>query len=500
PGAALVNLTQTPIVAYPTLAAKFDDWGGASKQMLRALGDVRRGMGRKEVLSYAKGKAHPSLPANLTAEERLAFEAWTLAGARDVTRAHNLAGIGDTDSLQNNPVFNRSMGVISSAFHMAEVVNRDVTLLASYRLARLKGQGHAQAVTSADKVTTDSHLDYSNANRARYMQGNTAKLLLMFRSYSQGITYLLARSVFQAVKGEKPAVRREARQRLAGVLGMTFAFSGAVGMPMLGVGYAVANMVAALFGDDDEPWDAETEFRGFLHQALPAPLAASIDRGPVNALTGLDFASRVSLNELWIRTPNRDLDGAGLYQHIVEQLIGPIGGIASSPFTAADQLQEGHYHRALEAMSPKFVRDGLKAMRYAEDGVTTRRGDSVLPADEDLGAWGLVWQGMGLSPDKVRAAWETTNMLKNYERHVIDRRRTLQSAIALGIIEGDTEAVGDLMPRVRAWNAKMPEELRINSRTVRASVQSRQRYSEKAQSGVVLLPGLEDLRERVGVR
>ncbi|MGB5830824.1 MAG: PLxRFG domain-containing protein, partial [Thiohalocapsa sp.] len=92
PGAALVNLTQTPIVAYPTLAAKFDDWGGASKQMLRALGDVRRGMGKKEVLSYAKGKAHPSLPANLTAEERLAFEAWTLAGARDVTRAHNLAG------------------------------------------------------------------------------------------------------------------------------------------------------------------------------------------------------------------------------------------------------------------------------------------------------------------------------------------------------------------------------------------------------------------------
>ncbi|MGB5834828.1 MAG: hypothetical protein WBG92_22975 [Thiohalocapsa sp.] len=92
----------------------------------------------------------------------------------------------------------------------------------------------------------------------------------------------------------------------------------------------------------------------------------------------------------------------------------------------------------------------------------------MLPADEYLGAWGLAWQGMGLSPDKVRAVRETTNMLKNYERHVIDRRRTLQSAIALGIIDGDTEAVRDLMPRVCAWNAKMPEELRINSRSASA--------------------------------
>jgi hypothetical protein len=66
------------------------------------------------------------------------------------------------------------------------------------------------------------------------MQGNVAKVLLMFRSYGQGITSLLARSVWETTRGESAAVKVEARQPLAGIPGMTFAFSGAVGMPMIG--------------------------------------------------------------------------------------------------------------------------------------------------------------------------------------------------------------------------------------------------------------------------
>jgi hypothetical protein len=393
------------------------------------------------------------------------------------------------------------MGILSSGFHVAEVINRDVTLLAAYRLARAKGMRHKEAVELADKLTSDAHLDYSNANRARFMQSNAAKALLMFKSYSQGILYLLGRSVWQATQGESPDVKREARQRLTGILGMTFLFSGAAGLPLLGTGFAMLNLVAAAFGDDDEPWDAETEFRSFLARTLPGPLATAIDRGAVNALTGLDVSSRVGLSSLVFREPERDLDGAGMYQYLVEQLLGPLGGIASSPFTAYDQLREGHVHRALEAMSPKFARDGLKAMRYASEGALTRRGDPVLGADDALNPWNVVWQALGFAPDKLNAAWDTTNMLKLYEGRIVDRRTALQTALALATIDGDSAGQAAVLPKIRAWNLSHADEpkLLITPRTVRASVRGRERYSERAKSGVALLPGVEGLRERIGV-
>jgi len=45
----------------------------------------------------------------------------------------------------NGPTFNRVMGAVSSLFHAAEVVNRDATLLAAYRLGRAKGREHGTA-------------------------------------------------------------------------------------------------------------------------------------------------------------------------------------------------------------------------------------------------------------------------------------------------------------------------------------------------------------------
>jgi hypothetical protein len=153
-------------------------------------------------------------------------------------------------------------------------------------------------------------------------------------------------------------------------------------------------------------------------------------------------------------------------------------------------------------MTPKFLRDGIKALRYTDEGVLTRRGDPVLGADQELNAWNLLWIGMGFNADRVRAAWETTNMLKTYEGRIVDRRRTLQSALAMAIIEGDAEARARVLPKIQRWNATWAAEpaLHITPRTVSLSVKGRERYSERAKAGVALNPGTEFLRERLGVR
>jgi hypothetical protein len=150
---------------------------------------------------------------------------------------------------------------ISFMFHHAEVFNHEVTALAAYRLARAAGKTHEQAVGEARDTVYESHFDYSAANKARFMQPDMARVLLMFRQFSLNMTYLLGRSAHQSFKGEGPQVRKEARRKLTGILGMHALAAGAMGMPLFSVVAAIMN---ALFDDPDEPYDFKAEFRNAL--------------------------------------------------------------------------------------------------------------------------------------------------------------------------------------------------------------------------------------------
>jgi hypothetical protein len=73
----------------------------------------------------------------------------------------------------------------SFLFHHAEKFNRQVTFVAAYRLARETGAGHQQAYADAVRVTYDGHFDYSSGNRLRIMQGNVARVVLLFKQYAR---------------------------------------------------------------------------------------------------------------------------------------------------------------------------------------------------------------------------------------------------------------------------------------------------------------------------
>lgn len=194
---------------------------------------------------------------------------------------------------------------------------------------------------------------------------------------------------------------------------------------------------------------------------FPSTVGDILDRGVANTATGMDWSTRVSLRELWFRDPNRDLDGAGMYQHIVEQVLGPIGGIVGSPFTAADMIAEGHWDRAAEAMTPKFLRDALKAGRYAEEGVQTLRGDPVL---ESLSPYEILWTAMGMQPDALRVQWDRNNAVKRYEGEILDRRSRLMTAAALALIHGDREGLANV---TRRSSGSMRRNRRSRSRCAR---------------------------------
>lgn len=472
PAAALVNVTQTALVSYPYLAARH---GGvkAMNYLLAASRDAVRTVG--------------NIQKTLTDPDELrAYQALEVAGAIEKTQAHNLAGIAEGGMTGYNPAWSKAMEIIGWGFHKTEVINREATGMAAYRLARADGKSFDEAVKFARDAIFDTHFDYSNANRARFMQSGTAKVLLMFRQYSLNMTWALGRMVWQATKGQDPQVRQIARRNLTGLLGMSALFSGAMGLPMMGMIMGALNGIQATFGDDDEPWDAETELRAFLTGMLGQGGADLLLHGPADKLTGANISGRVGLDSLWIRDACRELDGRGMFNNLLEQAAGPMGGVLKNVLVGKQQVDEGHIMRGIETMLPKGLKDVIKAGRYATQGVNTLRGDPVVA---DLSPWEILLQANGFAPEKVSRQYETTRALKNYEQHILDRRKSLVNAFAMALRNGDAGDRASVLAKIRDFNRVNPE-LAITSSGLQQSIKNRARYSARAEAGIVLNPKL----------
>lgn len=473
PAAALVNLSQTAMITYPYLAARY----GPIRAM-RALLSAGRDAGR------TLGNMQRTLNSE---EERDAHAALEASGALDKTQAHNLAGIAEGGSLGYNPTWARVMEIVGWGFHKTEVINREASGMAAFRLARAAGESFDAAVRIAADTIYDTHYDYSNANRARFMQSGTAKVLLMFRQYSLNTTWHLGRMLWQATQGESPQVRQLARRNLAGVLGMAGLFGGVMGLPTVSVTMGVLNAIAASFGDDDEPWDAETEFRNFLADMLGPSAAQVVATGPVNRLTGADIAARVTLDELWFRDPDRELEGRGLYYHLLEQAAGPMGGTLKNAIVGKSLMDDGHLWRGVETVLPKAMKDTMKAIRYAREGVQNLKGHPVI---EDVSLWQALLQGSGFTPAQVSEQYTLSNKRKVYEEFITGRRQDLMNAYAMAIRQKDAEAVTATIEKMRAYNRANPDHA-ITPATIRRSMKSRERYAARATGGIVLNPKLQ---------
>jgi len=481
PAAALVNMTQTALLTFPYLASRH----GTSRAMNMLLSTMKDSM-----LTTGHIQNRLTDPDEIKAHAEL-----QRMGALDKTQTHNLAGIAEGGMSGHNPKWAKAMQIIGWGFHKAEVVNRESSGIAAYRLARQDGKSHDEAVKFAARVINDTHFDYQNQNRARYMQSGAAKVLLMFRQYSLNMTWHLGRMVWNATKNTDPETRKLARRNLAGVLGMSAVFSGTMGLPLMSVAFGVLNAIAASFGDDDEPWDAETEFKAFLKDMFGADVASVIADGAVNKLTGADIASRVSLSQLWFRDADRELDGRGQYFYLLEQAAGPMGGVLKNLLVGKQMMDEGHFVRGVETVMPKAVKDAIRATRYAAQGASTLRGDPLM---EDVSLRQLILQASGFTPAELADRYDDNRALKNYEQHILNRRSYLLNALALSVRAGDQDARAAVMKKIQAFN-RTNREIAITTKSIQTSLRARARYSRQAENGIMLNRKLADrLRERTG--
>lgn len=491
PAAAMVNLSQTALVAYPLMGAKWD-FDKAGKELLKASNDFRKGVEFHKVKwQGTKTDLYKAVSSDiskfLNKDEQAAYQKAVDSGVIDVTQAHDLAGIAQGEDSgvmwKTRPI----MRAASVMFHSAERFNREVTFIASYRLARQAGANHDDAYKQADKMTYDSHYDYGSGNRPRIMQGNVAKVLLLFKQFGQNMVYTLARQTYQSIKGETKEERREARRAISAILAMHATFAGALGLPMVGMLLSVASWMG---GDDDDPWDAEVALRNYLAEAFNPTISNMLMKGAPRGI-GVDISGRVGINNLLLPDVQEGLEGKKWWDSASAAVLGPIGGIGANIAKGAQEISEGHNLRGVESMLPVFLKNFAKTYRYADEGVQDKTGVSIM---DEVSSMDLLVQGMGFSPSDVRTTNEGKTAIYQLNRKLNERRSRLMTLWSRAKMMDDQQEMDEIWEEIQGFNDKNPSR-RITRMNLNQSYRNRQRRIDRAEDGIYLSRNRQDARE-----
>ena len=235
----------------------------------------------------------------------------------------------------------------------------------------------------------------------------------------------IVKQQMEEAQAQQKEIAKEARRRLAGILGMSYLFGGYAAMPFFSLLTPI--LVAMLAGDDDDDdeffnWEnwfknyIETEFGGYAGAMLQKfgveeaaankagrKIGEGLMYGPGSIVTGGALSDRVSLDlkNLWYRDGRYSPDTR---ESIVESVIanaGPVVGLTVNAMEAWDMAQNGQIGRAFEKMAPALVAKPVTAARLATEGGKTKGGDTLV---DEFTTAELAIQAVGLQPLRLAQA------------------------------------------------------------------------------------------------
>lgn len=486
PASAMINLTQNVVVAIPVIGSRYGV-AATSKVMTGLTGDFFKNFKGAHV-DMKKRREFGILGSTiLTGEERAAMKQAIAMGVIDTTQAHDLLDLAENQPTTLTDRKAKIMRGVGWMFHHAEVLNREVTYMTAYRMAKQSGDSHQNAMEYATKATWDSHFDYGSLNRARFMQGDVAAVALQFKQYSQNMTYYLFSNFSKAWLNKKIPMeeRREARKQLLGTMAATFLFGGLGALPVATIA-AIANTAYAVFGDDDDPWDAEVEMREILKEWFGRELAHGVYYGMGTMVGAPNISGRVGIDplEMWVRQSDAAEARKTLTDYTLNML-GPSYSIASGMASGYDYaFRDQKYLRSFESFSPKWVRDVLKTGRYMLEGdsIQNNNGDIVVA---DLSPVEFAERALGFTPNRAVVQYEENRDIKGYERHIMDRRKLLLNGMWLAYRSKDSDGIKKLWKRINEYNKSEWGRARpITQKTVSQSLKSRIRTQANARKGL----------------
>ena len=519
---ALVNLTQVLLIVIPGLVAKHGVVNGmkafndAIKLYMSGGLDNNKGFAPDVSFAMKDGVRRSQVNADrglIQQKDVISQELLDLYdyGVKNSVFKRGL-GFELTEMRQKNSqdfTGNRAKveGLLGWLFQNTERFNREVTFTASFLADRKAGKSIEQAREEAQDFTRDSHGTALPEVGPRYFQSGWGKTMFTFKRYGHAMLSLIAKLFYQGMKGNVQAqsdianeiaklgtdpankeqrdtlykeleslkeIKNVARKQLLGIYGLSFTVAGLQGMPLYGAVNVLAEMINAMFDDeDDEFFDFDESVRDMFGEIGY--------KGPLNKLLNLDVAGRTGFSNLVFRDDSRRLGEVGLPTYLLEMSLGPSFSYALSMNRAVTDFNQGNLYRAGEQVLPAFLRNPMKAIRYANEGARNRAGVELTP----LNGFDAFMQVFGFTNEDLSMQYERNNTIKRAERKILDRRNALLTAAFLSYSTGDEDSYEVVMGQIENFNeSEGGKRNPISSSTIKSSRKGRQRQMEESMNGV----------------
>lgn len=477
----LMNMHQVPMVTLPWLQARLEGsvkgrWGKVSGALWQAAkdtktlitfsktsakdavtgdGDIRAEIDIAEIRAKYEKIADPKERARKLAEVDF-LERAVDAGVLDVTIEMGMSAVASTGHRRTRNL----MRSLTLPVHLGELYNRGSTGLAAYRLGLEKFKGdHNKAIAFGIEALNMTQMNYSAMNTPRYMQRllgspQAAKVVFQFWKYRVGMLSLISSSFYDAFKSEDQQTQKEARRTLRGLFGASTLAAGVFGAPLVSGSLGLASLLAGLGADDDEPVDFERDLKNMLSDIDPQ-LAEVLSKG-VWSLAGLDISKRLSLGDLAdplsfakFGGDNAKDDAGALLTAVAGAPTGMVINLVDAIYKAGD----GDFAPLLQQFPVKGVKDVFRGIELANEGIKTRRGETVIPGEE----FSVInWRTFGGQPMKASRYYESNAAIQEVKEATKAKRQKLVAKFAQARIKN--ESVAGVRKEIAAFNRKHPHK------------------------------------------
>lgn len=257
-----------------------------------------------------------------------------------------------------------------------EAINRMVTAVAAYDLARKDGMSHKDAIAYAQDVTRQTQGRYDLANSPVWMQrAGVLRFALVFKKYAQLQYQLLGDILRRAFSGATPEEKAVAAKQFGNLMGINLAIGGLLGLPGIEAAKLVALAGMAFGGEEWDEW--QERWREIVRGVVGEDIEQAINKGALSKVLDVDLQSRMGWQDLVTGFAPKALDPEGLTSFIGTTILGAPGGMAVDMLRAREAWQDGEVLKALGFLIPiKQVVDATKTVRGVSEGEMTA-GDAI---------------------------------------------------------------------------------------------------------------------------
>ena len=480
----MINSTQPWMVSLPTMGGRHG-WGQAFAAMKGAQALIKDPIFSQ--IKESKGGLALLKKGNLAAERAFGVfdqlrDSLKANDARADEHLEMLDKLRKTSVLEVSPLTElreiatgkeswttKAMDASRAMAHMVEVNNRVLTAIAAYDLeyARQKNGGAGEeaareaATQYAEDMVSQTQFDYSTANKPPAFL--RFPIVFQFMQWSQHIYAHIIRNTAAALKGDKDAAKI-----LGGVLGTHAAVAGALGVTLQPIKMAFGLAMMAL-GDEDEPYTWQNALSGAtfdrvttsaMNELFGTTVSTVLGKG-LPAGLGIDLSTRMSLGTLFFIDLRGDTP-----ESVAGSLLSSFGGASvNQALTFGRGIQymgSGDIMKGLEVFSPKFLRDILRAGRFASEGLVNNSGDTVLDTSA-LGFYETALQAVGFTPTAIGQFYEGQAAIKDKEAYVRKQKIRLMKDFRTSSAAGRRAIIDQIVE----FNSSFPQEAITRSALLR---------------------------------